>query len=582
MKIFYSYSLFLVFVLLLFACNSNTSLHTDGTSRQVEQEDKYSYEQTKHLIADSAIVVTAHPVASEVGEEILRKGGNAVDAMVSVHLALAVVFPRAGNLGGGGFMIYRDNAGKSYALDFREKAPAKAHRDMYLDENGDAIAELSRLGHLASGVPGSVDGILVAHEKFGRLPLKDLVQPALELAEKGYRLTDFEAKSFNGQQDKFKKYNTYQTAFINEAGWKKDDIFVQKDLANTLKAIQEKGRAGFYEGEVAEYIVKEMDKRGGIISLEDLKNYDSKWREPVHFEYKNYHLISMPPPSSGGVILAEMLNMVEDKELGKLGFHSAESVHIMAEAERRAYADRAAHLGDMDFYPVPVKGLLDKAYAAERMKDFDPKKASPSSKIKEGAPPKESEETTHYCIVDPDGNAISVTTTINSGYGSRVVVEGAGFIMNNEMDDFSAKPGTPNIYGLVGAEANAVEAGKRMLSSMTPTIVERDNELNMVLGTPGGATIITSVYQVFLNVAEFELPLKDAVHNKRFHHQWLPDHIRYEEGAFDTKTMDALRKMGHKLEEKSPIGRFEAVRILDDGRLEGVADNRADDSASGY
>lgn len=586
MKQLYRYNLLFLFFV---SCSSSENPEATAnryiaanTSPTVKGVTNYSYVQKKHLIADSAMVVTAHPLASEIGKKILKKGGNAIDAMTAVHFALAVVFPRAGNLGGGGFMIYRTHGGESYALDFRETAPAKAHKTMYLDENGDAIAELSRLGHLASGVPGSVHGVLVAHKRFGQLDLKELIQPALELARDGYRLTKSEARSFNAQQKKFEKYNTYPTAFANAEGWKKDDVFVQRDLAQTLKAIQEKGTAGFYEGEIAELIVREMTKRGGIISAEDLKNYESKWRRPIYFDYENYHLISMPPPSSGGVILAEMLNMVEDRNLGALGFHTAASVHMMAEAERRAYADRAVYLGDMDFYPVPIEGLVNKTYAQERMKDFNPQRASKSEAIREGKPPKESEETTHYCIVDSDGNAVSVTTTINSQYGSGVVVEGAGFIMNNEMDDFSAKPGVPNLYGLVGAEANAVEANKRMLSSMTPTIVEKDGQLHLVLGTPGGATIITSVYQVFLNVAAFGLSLKEAVHNKRFHHQWLPDHIRYEEGAFDVATIKALRKMGHRLIERSPIGRFEAIRVLNEGKLEGVADNRADDSASGY
>lgn len=542
-----------------------------------------SYTQHKQRLADTAVVVSAHPIASEVGKAILQQGGNAIDAMVAVHFALAVVFPRAGNIGGGGFLVYRDSAGTAYTLDFREKAPGAAHRDMYLDSLGNIIPNLSCYGHLASGVPGSVEGMWQAHQRFGQLPWAQLVEPAVQLAEKGVLLTASEAASFNEHRDDFKKYNTYTPAIVKETNWKKGDLFVQTELAATFRRIRDLGRAGFYEGETAELLVAEMRSRNGIIDLTDMRDYNAQWRDPLRFDYKGYQIISMPPPSSGGVALAELFHCIENQDIAKMGFHSVEAMHLMAEAERRAYADRAEHLGDPDFYTVPTKGLLSRRYAQLRMQDFSPLRATPSDSIRAGkVQDYESEETTHYSIVDAAGNAVSVTTTINTSYGSYVVVKGAGFVLNNEMDDFSAKAGAPNLFGLLGADANAIAPHKRMLSSMTPTIVEKDGKLLLVVGTPGGATIITSVFQVILNVIEFQLPLQEAVHSGRFHHQWKPDKLYYERNRFSKSVIQRLQAMGHHPEVRGAIGRVEAILRLPDGRWEGVADNRGDDSAAGY
>lgn len=545
---------------------------------------EYQLTSNKQRYADSAVVVAAHPVAAQVGKAVLQRGGNAIDAMVAVHFALAVVFPRAGNIGGGGFMVYRAADGTAHALDFREKAPALAHRDMYLDEQGKVLPDKSRYGHLASGVPGSVEGMWQAHRRFGTLPWSELLEPAVVLAEKGVMLTYSEAASLNEQREDFKKYNTFTPAFVRESDWKKGDLFVQKDLAQTLRRIQSQGRDGFYTGTTAELLVAEMAKRGGIISLEDMRGYDARWREPLRFDYRGYGVISMPPPSSGGLALAQLLHSVEPFDLGKLGYRSPAAMHLMVEAERRTYADRAEHLGDPDFYQVPQRALLSRRYAIDRMKDFSDQKATPSSQISAGKTQGyESEETTHYSIVDARGNAVSVTTTINTSYGSFVVVEGAGFILNNEMDDFSAKAGAPNLFGLLGADANAIVPGKRMLSSMTPTIVEKEGKVWLVVGTPGGSTIITSVFQVIVNIVDFKLPLLDAVHGGRFHHQWQPDKLYYERnGGFSKTTLQKLTVMGHKVEARVPIGRVEAILRLPSGKWEGVADKRGDDSAEGY
>lgn len=547
------------------------------------QDMDLTYSTTKQAFGKEAMVVSAHPAATEIGLAILKKGGNAIDAMVAVHFALAVVYPRAGNLGGGGFMVYRDKKGAMSTLDFREKAPAASARDMYLDKKGNPLDSKSRFGGLAAGVPGSVDGLITAHGRYGNLSFGELIAPAIQLAEEGVKVTADEAKSMNDYQDAFAQYNRHTTAFQKDVAWELGDLLVQPDLAATLKRIKKEGSAGFYMGKTAELIVDELKAQGGIMTTQDLAHYDPKWRDPIVFPYKEYLIISMPPPSSGGVCLAQLMQMVEPYPLNEWGFQSPKSIHLMVEAERRAYADRSKHLGDMDFYPVPLDELVRKKYAKARMQDFNPEQATPSSAIAAGELAKaESEETTHYSIVDKEGNAVSVTTTINSNYGSKTVVQGAGFFLNNEMDDFSAKPGHPNQFGLLGAEANAVAAGKRMLSSMTPTIVEKNGQLFMVVGTPGGSTIITSVYQVILNVIEFGLPLKEAVHKPRFHHQWLPEYLYYERGAFSKEQLTELEKLGHFPKERGRIGRVEAILRLPDGRLEGVADHRGDDTANGY
>ena len=539
----------------------------------------------KTAVANNGMVVTAHPEATKVGMDILKQGGNAVDAMVGVHFALAVVYPSAGNLGGGGFMMYRKNDGELFSLDFREKAPGNAYEDMYLDENGDVIPGESLYGQKASGVPGSVDGMLKAHEKFGSLPLATLIEPSIKLAKKGFRITSKQARNYNYFKDDFIKNNRNpkKVTLIKEGQWEEGDLLVQKDLAETLERIKQNGRSGFYQGKTAELIVAEMNAGNGIITLEDLENYNSAWRTPITGNFRGYKVYSMAPSSSGGIALVQLLKLSEHFPLSEYGSKTAKTIHLMTEMERRVYADRAEHLGDSDFWDVPAKALLDDDYIAKRVAEIDPAKATDSEEVRamELDNIVEGEETTHYSIVDKMGNAISLTTTINSAYGSKVFVEGAGFLMNNEMDDFSAKPGVPNVYGLLGGAANSIQPEKRMLSAMTPTIIEKDGQLFMVVGTPGGSTIITSVYQTILNVIDHGMTMSEAVSEKRVHHQWKPDWISIEKGAFDDAVRAELEAMGHVIKERSSIGRVDAILVRPDGSLEGAADPRGDDWAMG-
>jgi len=537
-----------------------------------------------YLNYQNGLVVSAHPIASEVGLQILKKGGNAIDAAVAVKFALAVVYPGAGNIGGGGFMVYRSAKGETAALDFREAAPLDATKDMYLDMYGQPIADLSLQGRLASGVPGSVDGMVKAHQRYGKLGWKELLQPAIDLARDGFSISPTQASELNSKATAFLEYNPEGVSFTSKASWKAGDILIQHDLAKTLELIRDKGRAGFYDGEVAEKIVAEMKRGNGIISLEDLKNYEAKWRTPVSGSYRDYNVISMPPPSSGGIALIQLLKSVEEFPLEKWGFQRDSSVQIMIEAERRVYADRSTHLGDPDFYQVPQNELLNPKYNAIRMSDMNFERATPSSSIKAGdaGSNRESEETTHFSIVDKEGNAVSLTTTLNGSYGSLVVVNGAGFLLNNEMDDFSVKPGIPNMYGLIGGIANSIEPGKRMLSSMTPTILEKDGKLFMVLGSPGGSTIITTVFQTILNVIDWDMNMQEAVNSPRFHHQWLPDEVAAEKESFTPELRKELKDKGYSIIDRNAIGRVDAILVSPNGELTAGADPRGDDAASGY
>ena len=539
----------------------------------------FKYETNKSIQVKKGAVVSAHALASEVGVSILKQGGNAVDAAIATQFALAVVHPSAGNIGGGGFTIIHLKDGRNISIDYRETAPALAFRDMYLDKDGNPQMNLSQDSHLASGVPGAVAGIFEAM-KYAKLPLKKLIQPAIDLAEKGHVITAMDARSLNYTQNDFKKMNTVTPVFVKEGGWKAGDTLIQKDLGKTLERIRDFGEKGFYEGETARLIVEEMKRGKGIITLDDLKNYVAKEREPIVFDYRGNTVVTMPLPSSGGIIVEQMLKMSAMKNIEKMKFETAESVQLMTEVERRAFADRAKYLGDPDFYKVPVKTMVSEEYLKKRMSDFVPGKAGNSVDTKEGMI-KESDETTHFNVLDNEGNAVSITTTLNGGYGNRTVVGGAGFLLNNEMDDFSVKPGVPNMFGAVGQEANAIAPGKRMLSSMTPTIVLKDGKPWIVVGTPGGTTIPTSVYQTLVDIIDFGMSPQDAVNLPKFHHQWLPDQLDLEKG-FDKKVEEQLKNMGYKIVYRSSIGRTDLIMVMPDKSIKAVADHRGDDAAVGY
>lgn len=531
----------------------------------------------------NGMVVCAYPDAAQVGLNILKKGGNAVDAAVAVQFALEVTHPEAGNIGGGGFMVFRSAKGETNTLDFREKAPAGASQNMYLDSIGNVVPGMSISTHASSGVPGAVDGMVEAHRKYGHLKWTELVQPAIDLARNGFKITKRLANDLNRAGDEFKKLNPGANYLIKDGGWNEGDSLVQEDLAKTLEQIRDKGREGFYDGVVAAQIVNEMKAGQGLISKEDLKNYHSVWRNALIGNYKGYKVITMPPPSSGGVALLQLLQTVEKYPLSKWGFNRDSTVQLMVEAERRVYADRSKYLGDPDFYKVPVDSLLRPDYNIARMSNFTWDKAMPSSAIQPGKiSGYESDQTTHYSIVDRDGNAVSITTTLNNSFGSKIFVKGAGFLLNDEMDDFSSKPGVPNMFGLVGGKANSIQPNKRMLSSMTPTILEKDGKLFMVVGTPGGSTIITSVFQTILNVIEFNQGMQQAVSSKRFHHQWLPDEVEIEKGAIDSASRVKLEQKGYKIVEHGPSGRVDAILKTKWNYYEGGADPRGDDTKLGW
>jgi gamma-glutamyltranspeptidase/glutathione hydrolase len=531
----------------------------------------------------NGMVVCAYPDASKAGLAILQKGGNAVDAAVAVQFALAVTLPEAGNIGGGGFMVYRGTDGQTNTLDFREKAPAGATTNMYLDSAGSVIPDMSLYTHKASGVPGSVDGMVTAHKKYGKLDWAVLLQPAIDLATNGFKITKHLADDLNRNQAIFKKLNPGKTYLLKDTPWQEGDVLTQPDLAKTLELIRDKGRDGFYDGPVADALVAEMKKGDGLITKADLTNYHAVWRNAITGTYKGYKIITMPPPSSGGIALLQLLKSVEKYPIQKWGHNQDSTVQVMVEAERRVYADRSKYLGDPDFYKVPVDSLLNPVYLDARMKSLNWNAATPSTSIQPGAfVGYESDQTTHYSIVDHDGNAVSITTTLNDSFGSKIFVAGAGFLLNNEMDDFSSKPGVPNMFGLIGGKANSIQPGKRMLSSMTPTIIEKDGQLFMVVGTPGGATIMTSVFQTILNVIDFDQDMQQAVTSKRFHSQWLPDNVEIEAGALDTLTRQKLEKKGYKIIDYRPIGRVDAILKTKWGYYDGGADPRGDDTKLGW